>query len=860
MNTILYRMRMKADWRSACTNTSRAREWKQRAEELQHLGSVFPQMSQNSFVSEDAFEAEEEAPEPLTTTADQVNKPAQVLADHTETDEQPQEKRAAVEAECDALDARKAARVEQHQATAGLTSPTRQVKYMVENTTPLKDLSDPSKSFEDMLSGLYDTESGSQQQDGGSASQPISLDSSSESVRAGKETGRMKSAADESLDTGSASEPLALVSSSESAGVDAGSASKPIALDSSSDSVGVGVPEVKRTVRSAGEQHMIDQVAARMEGRAASSSAASSSAHRGERALALAAPRCAAGGSMALVDGGGASSQMEVDPPTESEHPVWGRQMCLAGDATQLKPHKEGASVEELTTDGAWFTADRKQITLALEETKRYKDELMDAGMRALSWGDARSPAWMRLKEKAQANRLSELRATFLCGTNEGAMNLWCNDVAWQHAKAVGATVANGKVFEYEDKNARAFDAASVGKLRSGGFEKMVFIIGVPFLYAGSEQPDVEDEEPEPLQLSATQKATGATLLVPTRFEYDASINETLVMVRPHGQPTAAEIPLNRHRRRFGTRGEKNYAETETYKARPFACVVPHIVQGMQFPEGVIVSMEDWWPCDHMLYVAMSRATSSDLVELRGFEEVTTAQWAKYTSVDAKAVLLRAWGGEEPPPEVLSKALSAVKRQVAKLQARRESVSLRMPYDLDEFVVGGGMKGAQSKDKDGRRGLCGLWLTYKQCVAIDVLNAGYTLVLIGAAGTGKTLVLAEWALHLQQRENCAAWMVLSAASPTHASGGRLRTDMQTASVNLTVGTVAARYGLGVSNTRLSSEQVEKKAKGLKAPLKVLLRKKYGIIDEAMLLTPYRANVCAEVQRICCAEVQTIQRH
>ena len=77
------------------------------------MGSVFPRMSQNSFVSEDALEAEDKAREPPTTTADQVNKPAQVVADVTETDEQPQEKRAAVDAECDTLNARKAPRVEQ---------------------------------------------------------------------------------------------------------------------------------------------------------------------------------------------------------------------------------------------------------------------------------------------------------------------------------------------------------------------------------------------------------------------------------------------------------------------------------------------------------------------------------------------------------------------------------------------------------------------------------------------------------------------------------------------------------------------------------------------------------------------------
>ena len=561
-----------------------------------------------------------------------------------------------------------------------------------------------------------------------------------------------------------------------------------------------------------------------------------------------------AGGAASIgAAGSGAASssqsQMEIDPPRCDEHPVWGKQMCLAGDATQLKPPKENNKLlEVLTTDGDWYTRDPKHVTVALEEAKRYGDQLMADGMRALSWGDAESEAWLALKAKALGNSLPRTKAQFLCGTNEAAMNLWFHEVAWEYAAELGATVANGKVFVSSDPDVQRYDSKSVNKLRGGGYEKMVFIIGVPFLYAGSEDPLITDEIPEPLELADDERATGATLLVPTRFVRDGDSGETIIMVKPFGNASAAEVVFDRHIRSYGKSSEAWFAQSCAFKAKPFQCVVPHIVQGMQFPNGAIISMLDWWPCDHMLYVAMSRATSSDLVQLLHSSNVTPAQWAKYTMVDPRAVLLRAWGGEQPPAHVLGKALRLVKKQVISIRAKDPTYVHRAPYDLNDFVVGGGMKGASSKDRQGRRGLCGKWLTYKQCVAIDVLNAGFTLVLIGAAGTGKTLVLTEWALHLELKEEALVWRLLSATSPTHASGGRLRTDMEMSSLRLKVGTVSARYGLGVSNAMLGSAQIERIAGSLKAVLKTVLRKKYGIIDEAMLLTPHRAGVCAEVQR------------
>ena len=207
--------------------------------------------------------------------------------------------------------------------------------------------------------------------------------------------------------------------------------------------------------------------------------------------------------------------------------------------------------------------------------------------------------------------------------------------------------------------------------------------------------------------LSGIERATGATLLVPSSFKNDPLSDETVVMVKPYSRPDADEMPLYRKKRSVGTFGTAGYAETSTYRARPLYCVVPPSVQGMQFPNGVIIHMADWWPLDHMFYVAVSRGTSSDLVELRGCEGVTAAQWYQYTRVNARAMLLRAWGGEQPPLHVLEDALRRVRSEVARQRCVDASFGPPFPYDLNKFVVGGGMKGAKSVHVHGRRGLSG---------------------------------------------------------------------------------------------------------------------------------------------------------
>lgn len=546
--------------------------------------------------------------------------------------------------------------------------------------------------------------------------------------------------------------------------------------------------------------------------------------------------------------------KMAVSPPRvrpgSSDHPICGKQMCIAGDATQLRPRKEEEDQwEEITTDGCWYSSDSKVISIALDETKRYVDPVMKAGMEALSWGDCASELWLQLHVKAMSNSLDDTKVKHVMGSNEAAMTEWFDNIGPKHAAKHGATVANGKMLVWEDKNASNFNSKSMNKLRSaGGYEKMVFIVGVPFMYHGSQSPDVVEKEPSPLMLSETERATGATLLVPTRFVKIPGTDETMVMCKPMGDESAKEVALERKLLTFGKFGESDYAESLSYPARPFYCVVADCVQGMQFPDGVCIWMKNWWPRAHMLYVAMSRATSSDMVELRGGKDVSQAQWAKYTAVEPRAVLLRAWGGEQPPEHVLQSALQRVRRDIAKRRMLSELFDPRLPYDIDNFVVGGGMKGASSMDTNGRLGLCGKLLTYKQCVTIDVLELGYTVVLLGAAGTGKTTVLTEWAMRLEEKTGQKPWLLLSAASPTHAAGGRLRSDMATAEVNLKVGTVAARYGLGVSNKLLTPKQVAAMAAGLNTFYKQLLCKPYGIIDEAMLITAHRMDVCLELQR------------
>ena len=50
-----------------------------------------------------------------------------------------------------------------------------------------------------------------------------------------------------------------------------------------------------------------------------------------------------------------------------------------------------------------------------------------------------------------------------------------------------------------------------------------------------------------------------------------------------------------------------------------------------------------------------------------------------------------------------------------------------------------------------RRDRCGKILEPEQVAAVEAALAGYTVVLLGQAGTGKTLTLSEIALELQAR-------------------------------------------------------------------------------------------------------------
>ena len=199
----------------------------------------------------------------------------------------------------------------------------------------------------------------------------------------------------------------------------------------------------------------------------------------GARTAALAADH---GSSDGVVHAGTGLLGMLVSPPRPTEHPTFGKQMCIAGDATQLRPRtgsSDASSFAKIATDGEWYCADPKQITVALDETHRYgKDVLMAQGMHALSWGDTADPSWVQLKAKLTTNRLNDLKSTHILGTNEGAMHKWYDEIAWLHANAAGATRANNKVFVWEDRQARQYEDAPLAVLRSGGYEKNVFIMG----------------------------------------------------------------------------------------------------------------------------------------------------------------------------------------------------------------------------------------------------------------------------------------------------------------------------------------------------------------------------------------------
>ena len=400
----------------------------------------------------------------------------------------------------------------------------------------------------------------------------------------------------------------------------------------------------------------------------------------------------------------------------------------------------------------------------------------------------------------------------------------------------------------YKDIHASKFSVEGLKSLRKGGYEEIAFILGEPMLAATTNQnPDVTDgeepEEPQPLMLTEGVRATGATFLTPVEIVEDAARRGTFIIVCDADgkgkEYEGVELRLIKRTTPLSA-SHSEYAESETYQARPGLCVIPHVIQGMQFPYGVRIWMDDWWFCEHMLYVASSRATGSHLVELVGAEGVPQWKWKRWAAVNPRAVLLRAWGGEEPPASVLEEALQKMRVEVAAEERRRnrlgDATAVTLPYSLERFIVGGGMKGAASADRGGRLGRCGKWLAYKQCVALDALEAGADcLVLLGAAGTGKTTLLSEWALMLEEKRQQKVWKLMSLASPTHAAGGRLRTEMAVSGLRVDVVTVAAQYGLGTKGSLKEGH-----AKRLKLPV--------GVIDEAMLVAPHVMDRCAEVQR------------
>lgn len=182
------------------------------------------------------------------------------------------------------------------------------------------------------------------------------------------------------------------------------------------------------------------------------------------------------GSSDNVVHAGTGLLGMLVSPPKATEHLTFGKQMCIAGDATQLRPRtekSEACSFAKIATDGEWYCVDPKQITVALDETHRYgSDILMAQGMSALSWGDTGDASWTQLQEKLSMNRLDDLKCAHILGTNEAAMHKWCDEIAWLHANAAGATQANSKVFVWEDTQARQYEDAPLGVLRKWRLRK----------------------------------------------------------------------------------------------------------------------------------------------------------------------------------------------------------------------------------------------------------------------------------------------------------------------------------------------------------------------------------------------------
>lgn len=81
----------------------------------------------------------------------------------------------------------------------------------------------------------------------------------------------------------------------------------------------------------------------------------------------------------------------------------------------------------------------------------------------------------------------------------------------------------------------------------------------------------------------------------------------TIVECKVVGMPEVDVVELMPEKRWVKLYGK--YAETWTYKCKPRYFQLPHSVQGQQSPYGVKVWMQHWWDCQHMLLVAMSRAT-----------------------------------------------------------------------------------------------------------------------------------------------------------------------------------------------------------------------------------------------------------
>ena len=129
------------------------------------------------------------------------------------------------------------------------------------------------------------------------------------------------------------------------------------------------------------------------------------------------------------------------------------------------------------------------------------------------------------LRRKAMANRLTGHKVVDIFGTNGQVMHEWVNvQVPWR-AAAAGATVENGGMYIYRDVVAMSsYSEPLLNGLRSGGCEQMGFILGVPMLYISTDEEDtVYEAEAKSLQLSDGTWATGATVLLPKKFEKNAA-------------------------------------------------------------------------------------------------------------------------------------------------------------------------------------------------------------------------------------------------------------------------------------------------------------------------------------------------